>query len=333
MGEMALAEATVTNEGSVLLGRNIVCDGYGSGRWIGVVSHFHADHTRLLSVALRFCKFVLSTPATRELLLLTKSETLPPCLDKLRSLHYTEGAKFGDERIMLLPAKHVLGAAQVLVETGKGDRLLYSGDFSVPGTLPPEVDFLVTEATYGLPSMLRNYGRDQVVSSLTHLIKCSLSRGPVLIVTYQGKLQEVMSILFEQGIDAPFLAPASVFDVAQVYRKYGVEVGDCFMLGTAEAKEVEKGPHVVFLTLRQKVPNNSTCIYVSGRYMAPFRQLDFNHYVIGLSSHADFNGLLWYIRKSKARLVMIDGARHDNASSFAHLVEKNLCVRCVTAPR
>lgn len=333
MVEMSLAEATVTNEGSVLLGRNVVCDGYGSGRRVGVVSHFHVDHASLLPVALRFCECVLTTPATRELLLLTQGEDLPPHLDTLKSLPYTESAKFNCERVTLLPAKHVLGAAQVLAETEEGNRLLYSGDFLVPGTFPPESDILVTEATYGSPSAPRRYSRDLVMGSLAHLIKRSLSSGPVSVITYQGKLQEVMNMLFEQGIDVPFLVPPNVFDVTQVYRKYGIEVGDCFMLGTAQAKEVERDPHVVFSTPRQEIPNHIPQIFVSGRCRVPFRQLDSHRYVVGLSTHADFNGLLWYVKKSKAKLVIVDGVRHNNAPLFARMVEKNLRIRCMVAPR
>lgn len=326
-------EAAVTSEGSILLAKNVVCDGYALNRQVGVVTHFHSDHTRQLPNALRYCSTVLVTHACRELLILTQGENLPPQLNKLKNLPYAYKEKFDSERITLLPAKHVLGAAQVLGETEDSRRLLYSGDFLVPGTLPPEVDLLVTEATYGSPYTSRLYSRDTVLNQLGALIRLLLRSGPVSLISYQGKLQEVMNSLFEQEIDAPFLAPPHVYDVAQIYRQYGIEVGDCIMLDTEEAQEAEKDPHVIFLTRNQDIPRASSRIYISGKCLVPYRKLNAGCYIVGLSTHADFNGLLWYIEKSKAKQVVVDGARHPGASLFSHLIEKKLGVDCVVTPR
>jgi putative mRNA 3-end processing factor len=333
MKEMFPKEVAITTRGSILLARHFVCDGYALNRQVGVVSHFHSDHTFLLPIALRYCKFVLMTHATRELLLFTRSENLPLYLDKLKGMPLTESKKFDGERITLLPAKHVLGAAQVLVETEEGERLLYSGDFLVPGTLPPEADILVTEATYGSPNTARKYDRDLAMRSLAQLVKRSLTSGPVSIVAYQGKIQEVMNKVFEQGINVPFLVSSKVFDICQVYRKYGIEVGDCIMLDTTESKEIEKDPHIVFLTRKREMQHAPTQILVSGRCLVPFRQLNSKCYVVGISTHADFNGLLWYIKKSKAKFVIVDGTRHSNAAPFSYLIEKNLRVKCMVDPR
>lgn len=325
-------DASVTSEGSILLAKNVVCDGYASNRKVGVVTHFHSDHTHQLPNALRYCNSVLVTHACRELLILTQGENLPPHLNKLKNLPYAYKEKFDSERITLLPAKHVLGAAQVLVETEDNQRLLYSGDFLIPGTLPPEVDLLVTEETYGSPYTSRLYSREIVLNRLATLIRRLLRRGPVSLISYQGKLREVMNRLFEQEIDAPFLAPPHIYDVAQVYRQYGIEVGDCIMLETKEAQEAEKDPHIVFLTRNQNMPRASTRIYISGRCPVPYHKLNNHCYIVGLSTHADFNGLLWYIGKSKAKSVIVDGARHPRASLFSHLIEKKLGINCVVTP-
>jgi putative mRNA 3-end processing factor len=253
-------------------------------------------------------------------------------LDRLKGLHYTETIKFDGDRITLFPAKHVLGAAQVLVETDEGNRLLYSGDFLVPGTLPPEADVLVVEAAYGWPPLSRRCCRESAISYLVSLVKRLLSGGAIAIVAYQGKLQEAMNILVEGEVDVPFLAPADVYDVAQVYRKFGVEVGDCLSLGTPEANEVLKGPCVIFVSDPKEIPNDITRIYLDGRCTIPLHRLDSHRYVIGLSTHADSDGLLRYIEKSKARVVVIDGVRHAHASLLAQLVEKKLGIKCTVMP-
>ena len=142
-----------------------------------------------------------------------------------------------------------------------------------------------------------------------------------------------MNGLFEREVNVPFLASSSIYDVGQIYRKYGVEVGDCLMLGTPEAKDVENDPHVLFSTRNSDVPASYIRIYLSGRCLAPLRRLNASSYVIGLSTHADFTGLLWYIERSKARTVIIDGVRHSNACCFSDIIENRLGVNCIVFPK
>ena len=103
------------------------------------------------------------------------------------------------------------------------------------------------------------------------------------------------------------------------------------MIDSKEAKEVETDPHIVFLTRNQRLPYNSTMIFTSGRCLSSLHKIDQNRYVVGLSTHSDLDGLLWYIERSKAKLVLIDGSRHDNAHSFSRLVERELNIKCASA--
>lgn len=80
-------------------------------------------------------------------------------------------------------------------------------------------------------------------------------------------------------------------------------------------------------------PRASTRIYISGKCRVSYCELNTGCYVVGLSTHADFNGLLWYIEKSKAKSVAVDRARHPGASLFSHLIEKKLGINRVVTPR
>ena len=62
----------------------------------------------------------------------------------------------GDVTIMLEPAGHILGSAQVVLEHG-GCRAVVSGDYkrrfdpTCPPFTPVKCDVFITEATFGLP--------------------------------------------------------------------------------------------------------------------------------------------------------------------------------------
>ena len=90
---------------------------------------------------------------------------------------------------------------------------------------------------------------------------------------------------------------------------------------------------MLFLTRNSTVPASYIRIYINGRCLAPLRKLTVNSYVVGLSTHADFHGLLWYIEKSKARHVIIDGVRHSNACYFSDIIEKRLGIDCTVFPK
>ena len=76
--------------------------------------------------------------------------------EQQQALSYNQRLKVGDVAVTLVPAGHVLGAAQVLMEYG-GSRAVVSGDYKRqpdPTCAPFEpvaCDVFVTEATFGLP--------------------------------------------------------------------------------------------------------------------------------------------------------------------------------------
>ena len=113
--------ALVAKNGAVLLGDNVACDAFDATRPLRVVTHAHADHLCGLRKSVKCCEKVLMTKATRDL-----AETLNGTL-KLRdkcvvTMEYGKVLKYGDEKISLLKADHILGASQVLVEDAGGIR-------------------------------------------------------------------------------------------------------------------------------------------------------------------------------------------------------------------
>ncbi|MDP6613234.1 MAG: hypothetical protein QF673_04385, partial [Candidatus Hydrothermarchaeota archaeon] len=55
-------------------------------------------------------------------------------------------------------------------------------------------------------------------------------------------------------------------------------------------------------------------------------------YVIALSSHSDFNGLIEYVEQSQPRVVITDNYRVDNAGLLAREITKRLGIAAYPMP-
>ncbi len=332
-----LWKARITSGGAILLGKNVACDAHEATRPIRVVTHAHRDHIYGLSQSLRECSWVLMTEATRDLLAVLRGKDLLKHANVL-GLSYGREFRFGGETIRLLRAKHIIGAAQVLVEDEEGDRLLYTGDFKFPGTPVQEADVLVMEATYGRPSQVRDF-EFEVEERLVELVEKGLREGPVYIFSYHGKLQEIMQILFDGGIWAPFVLPRKVYEVARVCERYGMILGDYLPIWSKEARElVERGePYVAFYhtSSYRRLPGRRVAmrITVSGWELSkPVREVRKGEYVVGLSDHADFEGLMAYVEECRPKLVITDNYRMGSGAILAEEIRRRLGIPAIAMP-
>jgi len=331
-----LAErAQVTKSGAILLGDSVACDAFDASRPLRVVTHAHADHLGGLRSSLKYCEKVLMTKATRDL-----AETLNGSL-KLRdapvlTLEYGKVIKYGSEHISLVKADHILGACQVLVEDASGVRIAWTGDFRLDSTPVMECDVLVVEATYGSPSCRRNFDVD-IRELLVSMIEKRLRGGAVYVFGYHGKLQEVMQILRDADVEVPFVMPDRVYEVTKVCEKHGMRLG-CLSLSTdKDGHELLDSnlPCVAFyhMNSRQHVGLQNSRICVSGwEFNSPCRQIGDREHLVALSDHSDFDGLVEYVKRSRAKQVITDNYR-SNGDALAKEIRKRLGICAVAMPR
>jgi putative mRNA 3-end processing factor len=326
----------VTKSGAVLLGDSVACDAHDASRPLRVVTHAHADHLNGLRSSLRGCEKVLMTKATRDL-----TETLNESLKlkdsvAVKTLEYGKVFNYKEEKISLIKADHILGAAQVLVEDAGGIRIVWTGDFRLDGTPVIDCDVLVVEATYGSPSCRRNFDVD-VRELLVSMIEKRLRGGAVYVFGYHGKLQEIMQILRKADVEVPFVMPERVYDITKVCEKHGMTLG-CLALSTdKEGHELLDGnlPCVAFyhMNSRQHVGLRNARICVSGwEFHSPCRQIGDREHLVALSDHSDFDGLIEYVKRSKAKQVITDNYR-SNGDALAKEINKRLGVSAVAMPR
>jgi len=328
-------KASVTKNGAVLLGTHVACDSYDPSRSIRVVTHAHYDHLGGLQQSARRCKAVVMTPATRDLLTVLRGRT-SLTNGNVYTLNYGETLPHDGERITLHPADHILGAAQVLVEDKDRARIVYTGDFRISNTPILDADILVLEATYGNPFQVRPFRRI-VEAALVSLVESALRNGPLCIFGYHGKLQEVMQILHENDVEAPFILPEKIYHTAKVCERYGMRVGKILAAGEEEARDIAKknDPHVAFyhMNSRRYVGRGYLRICVSGwEFSGPRRQIAPNEHIVALSDHADFKELLQYVSESRPKLVITDNYRVGDAAVLAREIEKRLGIPARALP-
>ena len=330
------ARAQVTKNGAVLLGDSVACDAFDEFRPLRIVTHAHADHLGGLRKSLRCCEKVLMTEATRDI-----AEALNDSL-KLRdspieTIAYGKAIRYGDEQVTLVKADHILGAAQVLVEDAGGIRIAYTGDFRIDDTPVVECDVLVVEATYGSPSCRRSFGVD-VRELLVSMIEKRLRGGAVYVFGYHGKLQEIMQLLRDSDVSVPFVMPERVYHVTKVCEQHGMRLG-CLSLSTEkDGLELLDGdlPCVAFyhMNSRQYVGLKNSRICVSGwEFHSPCRQIGDREYLVALSDHSDFDGLIEYVKRSRAKQVITDNYRVSHGAVLAKEIRRRLGVSAVAMPR
>jgi putative mRNA 3-end processing factor len=330
------AKATVTQRGAVLLGNSVACDAFDETRPLRVVTHAHADHLVGLKRSLRNCEKVLMTAATRDLIEVMDG-ALGLAEGHVETLDYGETVQYGDERVTLVKAEHILGAAQVLVEDAAGSRVAYTGDFKLDGTPVLDCDTLVVEATYGNPSCRRPFKLD-VRELLVSMVEKRLRDGAVYVFGFHGKLQEVMQILHSADVSVPFVMPERVFHVSQVCERHGMQLG-CLTLSTAkEGRELldENLPCVAFYHMNSRgyVGLDSSRICVSGwEFHSPCRQIGAKEHLIALSDHSDFDDLIEYVRRSKPKHVITDNYRVNHGETLAKEIKKRLGIHAVAMPK
>jgi putative mRNA 3-end processing factor len=163
-----------------------------------VITHGHSDHARPDHGA------VLATPETLAIMRARMGEGRAGLTQQALALG--EGVTIGGVGIRLLPAGHVLGSAQVVLDW-KGSRAVVSGDYkrrhdpTCAGFEPIPCDVFVTEATFALP-VFRHPDAAMEVARLLDSLRLFPDRAHLIGVYALGKAQRLIRLLREAGYDS-----------------------------------------------------------------------------------------------------------------------------------
>lgn len=186
-----------------------------------IITHGHSDHARPGHGA------VLATPETCEIMKLRLGAAGAGRYD---DLSYGEARDIGGVRVRLVPAGHVLGSAQVVLEWD-GQRAVASGDYkrSADPTCAPfepvACDVFITEATFALPVFRHEPAMHEVERLLSSLAR-NPARAHLVGVYGLGKCQRVIRLARDAGYDAPIYLHGAHVEITALYQRLGVAMGD-----------------------------------------------------------------------------------------------------------
>jgi putative mRNA 3-end processing factor len=185
-----------------------------------VVTHGHSDHARPGN------KHVLATAETIAVMQARYGEDAG---GSLQALGYGETVTVDTVSVTLVPAGHVLGSAQAVIEY-RGSRVVVSGDYkrrrdpTCALFEPQPCDVFITEATFGLPVFRHPPDRHEI-DRLLHSLRLFPERCQLVGVYALGKCQRLIALLREAGYDEPIYLHGALVALCELYEQLGVALG------------------------------------------------------------------------------------------------------------
>jgi putative mRNA 3-end processing factor len=200
-----------------------------------VITHGHGDHARSGN------GHVL---ATRETIAIMQARYGAGAGVTLQTLRYDENLMVGEVRVCLVPAGHVLGSAQIVLDY-RGSRVVVSGDYkrrpdpTCAAFEPRNCDLFITEATFALP-VFRHPPDRREIDKLLHSLALFPERCHLVGVYALGKCQRVLALLRHAGYEEPVYLHGALIGLCELYESLGVALGPA-LPATGVAREALKG--------------------------------------------------------------------------------------------
>jgi len=288
------------------------------------LSHGHADHARGIHGR------SWATPGTMEFY-----AARWPGGGVRQPIEYGGRFDWGGARCTVLPAGHILGAAQLLIEY-RGERLVYTGDIKLRSPLcgiATEVvpcDRLIIECTFGLP-IYHFLERDEAARRIGAFARACLEEGvtPVYYGYALGRGQEIAHVLCRAGI------PVAVHGAVARFIPFYERAGYAFDGWTPyEAKHRRGAALVVTPGMRnilEAAGRRFRVAYVSGwAGLANARARAGAEELIPYSDHGDFGELVEIVERSGAKRVDLV---HGYTEPFARILrQRGIDARAASAP-
>ena len=291
-----------------------------------LVTHGHADHAR------GGHGLTTATPETLAIMKLRYMTGAGPDGGRTRPVEYGETVRLpGDVDATYIPAGHVLGSAQILLEHA-GERVIVTGDYKrrPDPTCPPfEVtpcDIFITEATFGLPVFCHPPIEEEMQKLLDRLAahpdRC------VLIGAYAlGKAQRVIAELRQAGHHDCIYLHGAMEKMCHLYLDHGVDLGELKLVSDTKKDDMRGSivvcpPSALNDRWSRRLPEPVTAM-ASGwmRVRQRARQRNVELPLI-ISDHADWGELTRTIEEVGAQENWITHGREDALLRWCQLHQR-----------
>ncbi len=282
-----------------------------------VISHGHSDHARPGHRA------VLATVAT---LAIMRQRYGAEAGGVLQAAAYGERIDLGGVAVTLVPAGHVLGSAQIVLEH-RGARVVVSGDYKRrpdPTCAPFEpvpCDVFVTEATFGLP-VFRHPADRREIDRLLHSLRLFPERCHLVGVYALGKCQRLLALLRACGYDEPVYLHGALVALTELYRGFGHDFGALLPCAGVE-REALKGkivlapPSAFADRWSRRLPDPVACMasgWMRVKQRAKARGVELP---LVISDHADWDELTATIGELGAGEIWVTHGREEALVHYA----------------
>ncbi len=286
-----------------------------------LITHAHADHARAGHEA------VLATQETLDIMAIRCGAQF--CKTR-QAIAFGETLTLGDVQISFHPAGHVLGSAQISMQTPAG-RMVFSGDYKRQGdpTCAPfelvRCDIFITEATFGLP-VFNHPDPLREAHKLLRSLATFPERTHMVGVYSLGKGQRLAALIREAGYDRPLFVHGALEKLMHYYESRGVGFGERRKIAGPERADcagqiVLCPPSAIATPWAQKFPDPMT-VFASGwmRVRARARQRGVELPLV-ISDHCGWDDLCRTIVETGCEEVWITHGEADALMRWAQLLQ------------
>ncbi len=258
---------------------------------VAVISHAHADHAVAGNIE------VYCTEATAAFMQLRYSKNAA----KILNINpYNQSFITGGVQITFVPAGHILGSAQIMMEY-LGVRYLYTGDYKLQpdNTCEPlewiKTDVLITESTFANPAIIHP-------DAVTEIQKLNDIKSNILLGAYSlGKSQRIIKLITEHAPQKTILVHHRIMPINAIYEKMGFSPGKYQLYGRKLMKNQQE---FVYIVPPFTFDSYSRATGVKRLFASGWKNLQVNQNdTLFISDHADWNDILKTIELTQPQQV------------------------------
>jgi len=252
-----------------------------------VISHAHADHAKSGNHS------VYCTEATSAFMLLRygKNAAVEFCIAAFQQTFIIGGVK-----ITLIPAGHMLGSAQVLMEYDN-TRYLYTGDYKLQpdATCEPiawvKTDVLITESTFADPAITH----PDPVAEIGKLNDIKIN---ILLGAYGlGKSQRLINLINLYAPQKKLLIHHKIMPINAIYEKMGFPPGNYQFYSRKLMKSQDE---YVYIVPPFTFDSYLRATGVKRLFASGWKNLQVNeHDTLFISDHVDWNDILLTVKNTE----------------------------------
>ncbi len=287
-----------------------------------VITHGHGDHARSGNARVL---------ATGETIAIMQSRYGEAAGGAFQMLAYGQSLAIGDVTVRLMPAGHVLGSAQIVLDH-RGSRAVVSGDYkrrpdpTCAPFEPQSCDLFITEATFGLP-VFRHPPDRQEIDKLLHSLALFPDRCHLVGVYALGKCQRVLALLRRAGYEEPVFLHGALIALTHLYESFGVALGPV-LPATGVARDALKGrivlapPAALAGIWSRRLPDPLVALASGWMRVRQRAKAAGVELPLVISDHADWDELTATIEEVAAAEIWVT---HGREEALVHYATKTGC--------